>query len=233
MNWADTSLRILNLTETETGVLNTLIVPKNVQNIARDSGISRTGVNHVLKNLIYKGLVNHEVVGKRRIYRSASLEQLAQKFQQTLDQIYIASNEKKGARIRISKEDEFIIHIGAKEIIPAYKRIASENKNERIYAIQHHRSWSVLAQKITSKQLVEFNETIKKNHIILDGMLNMNAYEAYKEEIKRDPEKNAEMIKSLEGRMADYTVFPDEFLIMMPKYGFSRLLHLLLTGTRK
>jgi len=58
---------------------------------------------------------------------------------------------------------------------------------------------------------IEFNEAIKKNHIILDGMLNRGAYNAYKEEIKKDPEKHADMIESLEGRMADYTVFSDEF----------------------
>jgi hypothetical protein len=58
---------------------------------------------------------------------------------------------------------------------------------------------------------VEFNEAIKKNNIILDGMLNKSAYNAYREEIKSNPKKHADAVKSLEGRMADYTVFPDEF----------------------
>jgi len=211
MNWADKSLRVLSLTETEISVLNVLNVSKNVQDIAKESSVSRTGVNHVLKNLIYKGLINYEVVGKRHIYSSINLEQLSQKFQQTLDQIEIANKDKKGARIKISKENEFVIHVGAKEIIPAYKRIASENKNERIRAIQHHRSWSVLVEKISSKQLIEFNEAIKENHIIIDGMLNRSAYNAYSKEIIKDPKKHADMIKSIEGRMADYTVFSDEF----------------------
>jgi len=69
----------------------------------------------------------------------------------------------------------------------------------------------VLAEKISPEQLIEFNETIKKNHIIFDGMLNRSAYKAYSEEIRKDPEKHTDMIKSLEGRMADYTVFSDEF----------------------
>ena len=204
-------MRLLSLTETEIKVLNVLAVPKNVQDIAKDSGISRTGVNHVLKGLAYKGLLNKEVVGKRYIYSSVNLEQLAQKFQQTLDQIDMLNQDKKGARIKISKEDEFIIHVGTKEIIPAYMRIVSENQNERIRAIQHHRSWKVLTEKISPKQLVEFNEALKKNHIILDGMLNKSAYKEYGEEIKKDPKKHSDMIKSLEGRMADYTVFSDEF----------------------
>jgi hypothetical protein len=101
--------------------------------------------------------------------------------------------------------------VGAKEIIPAYKRIASANRNERVRAIQHHRSWNELIKKISPAQLVEFNEQIKKNHLIIDGMLNKSAYKAYREEIKNAPDKNESAIKSLEGRMADYTVFGDEF----------------------
>ena len=211
MDWKNKSFKVLSLTESETTILNTLGTSKNVQGMARDTFLSRTGINHVLKGLIAKELIKFEWIGKRRFYLAVTLEQLSQKFQQTLDQIEIANKDRKGARIKISKEDEFVIHVGAKEIIPAYKRIASENKNERICAIQHHRSWSVLVEKISSKQLIEFNEAIKENHIILDGMLNRGAYNAYSEEIRKDPEKHADMIKSIEGRMADYTVFSDEF----------------------
>ena len=211
MDWNDISLRILSLTETETQVLNTLNTSKTVQDISKDSGISRTGVNHILKKLVYKKLVSFSVIGKRRVYIAISFEQLSEKLQHGLDKIKIADVNKKGARIVISKRDEFIIHVGTKEIIPAYNRIASENKDERIYAIQHHRSWNELIEKISPKQLVEFNEAIKRNHLIIDGILNKSAYEAYKKEIRDNPEKNEAVVKSLEGRMADYTYFSDEF----------------------
>ncbi len=211
MDWKNKSFKVLSLTDTETAILNILNVPKNVQKIAEDSGISRTGVNHVLKNLVDKGLVKYLLIGKRRSYLAISLEELSQKFQQILEEIDIKNKDKKGAKIKISKEDEFVIHVGTKEIIPAYRRIAAENKNERIRAIQHHRSWNQLIEKITPKQLVEFNEAIKKNNIIIDGMLNKSAYDQYREEIKSNPKKHAEAVKSLEGRMADYTVFSDSF----------------------
>jgi sugar-specific transcriptional regulator TrmB len=184
---------------------------KNVQNIAQESKVSRTGVNHVLKSLIRKGFVEFELVSKRRRYCAISQEQLITKIKSALDQVDIRAKNKKGVRVKISQEDEFTIHVGAKEIIPAYRRIASENKNERVRAIQHHRSWNELIKKISPEQLVEFNEQIKKNHLIVDGMLNRSAYKAYKEEIKSEPRKNKSAIKSLEGRMADYTVFADEF----------------------
>jgi len=211
MNWNDTALKILSLTKTEITILNALNTPKSVQNIALDTGLSRTGINHALENLSSKGLINYELVGKRRLYIAVTLDELSQKFKKTIDEIELNDKNKKGTKIKISKEDEFIIHVGTKEIIPAYKRIAAENKNERIRAIQHHRSWNELINKMSPEQVVEFNEAVKKNQLIIDGMLNRSAYEAYKKEIKENPEKNTEAIKSLEGRMADYTLFDDEF----------------------
>ncbi len=211
MNWKDKSFKILSLTNTETDILNTLQVAKSVQNIAKETSLSRTGINHAIKNLIVKGLVKIETRGKRSLYTALTLGDLSERFQKTLEEIEISNKDKRGAKIKLSKEDEFIIHVGTSEIIPAYKRIAAENANERIRAIQHHRSWNNLIEKISPKQLTEFNETIKKNHIILDGMLNRSAYDSYKEEIRENPEKHAEAVKSLEGRMADYTVFSDEF----------------------
>ena len=211
MDWSDKKLQILSLTDTEKRILNVLGIFKSVQNIARESKVSRTGVNYALKELSRKGLVLYETVGKRHLYSAITFEELAHKLQKALDQIEIEKADKKGARVKISKEDEFIIHIGAKEIIPAYKRIAAENKNERIRGIQHHRSWNELLEKISPAQLVEFNDSIIKNHLIMDGIINKSAYQSYEQEIKTAPEKNKSAIKSLEGRMADYTVFPDNF----------------------
>lgn len=211
MDWNNKSLKVLSLTETEKKILNVLDFPKTVQEISQESKISRTGINHVLKHLLNKDLIKYELVGKRKKYISINLLELSRKFQQILDQIQMSNKEKKGARIKVSQENEFVIHIGKEEIIPAYKRIAFENKNERVKAIQHHRSWNELIEKISPEQLVEFNEAIKENKIILDGMLNESAYTSYQQEIKSNPEKHKEAVRSLEGRMADYAVFSDEF----------------------
>jgi sugar-specific transcriptional regulator TrmB len=210
MNWHDKSLKIFSLTNTETVILNVLAEAKSVQEIAKSSHLSRTGINYALKTLVSKELVISKRKGKRRIYVAISLEDLSKRVKATLDEIEIANAEKKGAKVKLTKKDEFIIHIGPKEIIPAYKRIAAENKNERIRAIQHHRSWLEIIKTITPKQLIEFNEAIKTNHIILEGMLNESAYKEYEKEIASDPDQHLDVAKSLEGRMADYTVFPDD-----------------------
>lgn len=211
MDWNNKIFNIFGLSNKEIAVLSSLVTYKNVQDLSKDSNISRTGVNHILNNLKEKGLINQKSSGKRCKYIAINEDELRDKISKITSMIELQNVNKKGVRVRISKKDEFVVHVGCEEIIPAYKRIAFENKNERICAIQHHRSWNELIEKISPEQLIDFNEAIKKNNLILDGMLNKSAYQSYKNEIKSDPKKNEEVVKSLEGRMADYTVFDDNF----------------------
>jgi DNA-binding GntR family transcriptional regulator len=210
MNWQHESLKVFGFSDMERAILASLDQPKSLQQIAKDSSLSRTGIKYAMQRLVADGFVTSSAKGKRLVYAAIEPEDLSDKVRKALLEIEQNMSEKRGVQVK-TRKDAFSIHIGAKEIIPAYKRIAFENKNERIRAIQHHRSWLELIEKISPKQLVSFNEAIKKNHIILDGMLNESAYKAYQEEMKADAEKHAEAVKSLEGRMADYTVFPDEF----------------------
>lgn len=210
MNWKHESFKVFGLSDTEMAILASLDQPRSLQQVAKASSLSRTGIKHAMKRLVAEGFVSPSAKGKRLVYVAIAPEVFSDKVRKALLEIEQNMSEKRGVQVK-TRKDTFSIHVGAKEIIPAYKRIAFENKNERIRAIQHHRSWLELIEKITPKQLVAFNQAIVKNHLILDGMLNQSAYKAYQEEIKADPEKHAEAIKSLEGRMADYSVFPDEF----------------------
>jgi len=209
MIWFNKSFKILGLSDNEIKILDVLDSEKSIQDIARDTSLSRTGINYLVSILLKRGLIEYVKKGKRKNYIAIDNNKISELFKKALDEIGIINKERKGARIITSPKDEFVIHVGAKEIVPAYTRIAYENRNERIRAIQHHRSWSELVNKITKKQLVDFNESIKANHLIIDGMLNESAYKEYEKEIKSNPSKNEEAIKSLEGRMADYTLFPD------------------------
>ncbi len=211
MNWRSNTLKMLDLIESEILVLEALSLAKSTQDIKRLTGLSRTGIKYVIEKLMGRGLVNRTKIGRRFIYMAVSKKELSDGLRGVSDNMNIETGKLSGARIKTSKENEFIIHVGAKEIIPAYERIASVNKNERIKAIQHHRSWLELLKKVSKDQLVDFNRSIVKNHLILDGMLNESAYDSYLKEIKNDPKQNKDAIESLNGRMADYTVFPNNF----------------------
>ncbi len=199
----------LGLSTNEKKILEALSGVKNINNLVLEAGISRTGIIYRLNILEKRGLVRVVREGKRKSYIALTENELIDHLQLILNEARTSSTNQKGARIKTTKEDEFIIHVGTKEIIPAYARIASENKNERIKGIQHHRSYNELLEKITPAQLVAFNKAIIKNHLIIEGMLNASAYKAYRQEISANPKKYQDSVQSLEGRMADYTCFAD------------------------
>ena len=209
MNLSMTAASLLGLSSIEKTILFTLESPKGLQNIAADSKILRTSVSYNLKNLVKRGLVQQEQVGKRFIYRAISPAELSKNLQKIIDRLQLENLERKGVRVKTSKEDEFIIHVGPKEIIPAFTRIATEVKGDRVKAIQHHESFNELLRVTTKKQLIEFNQAVIRNKIIIDGILNEGAYNSYYKEIISDPKNHLEQVKSLEGRMSDYSVFPD------------------------
>jgi len=212
MLWNKDSYKILGLDKTETAVLSVLNTAKNIQDIAKDSKVSRTGTVYCVKKLQNKGLINHSRFGKRKLYIAITEKELANHLQQLADTIKIGDLNKKGVRIKTSKENEFVIHVGVDEIIPAYERIASTNKNERIRGIQHHDSWNELLKKVPPKLLQQFNQSIIDNNLIAEGIINEGAYSSYISELKANKSQDfRKSLESLTGRMADYNFFSDNF----------------------
>jgi predicted transcriptional regulator len=211
MKIQEKAAHLLDLTTLECSILEHLSEAMSIQQISSGISFSRTGIKYALSSLKEKGFVQKIKYGKRYLYISITKDELSRKIQEIADELLLSGKALRGVRVKTSKRDEFIIHIGTEEILPAYKRIASMNKNERIKAIQHHRSWIELTNRITPEQLVDFNDNIIKNKIILDGMLNESAYQSYKKEIEENPQKHKDNVASLKGRMADYTVFPDHY----------------------
>ena len=200
----------LGLSHIQKIILSTLESPKSLKNIAADSGILRTSISYNLKILLNRGFVYKDRVGKRFVYKAISRGEFSKRLQTIIDCFQNENAERKGVRVKTSREDEFIIHVGPKEIVPAFSRIAIEVKGDRVKAIQHHKSFNELLRVATKKQLIEFNEAVIKNKIIIDGILNEGAYDSYFREMLTDPKNHLEQIKSLEGRMSDYSVFPND-----------------------
>lgn len=211
MNWRHQNLKMFGLTDTETAILKAAASLKNVKEIVEFTGISRTGVNYCLTGLIDKGYINITRRDGIKYYEAIKPEALNATILKTLGTVVGFQTRTKGARVDLDNRGEFIIHVGLDEVIPAYERIATKSKDIRIRAIQHHRSWNELLKKITPERLKKFNDAVKKNHLIIDGVLNESAYKAYYDEIMSDPVQNKAAVESLSDRMADYTVFPDKF----------------------
>jgi predicted transcriptional regulator len=205
MDWTLQSLKVLGLNVTEVTILSAISVAKTVQDIAKDTDISRTGINYSLSQLEKKGLVRSVKYGKRFRYIALSPQEVALSLQSVIDAVQIDTSIKKGARVKASKESEIVIYHGIKEILPAHDRIATHNKNTRIKAIQPNKSWMNLHKKLTPEQLIHFNDTIRKNELVLDAVLQSDAYVKYGEFFKHDPQTIKAIAESFADRMADYT----------------------------
>ena len=211
MKWGTESLNMLGLNETEVFVLDALTIAKSIFTISKETKLSRAGIKYCLEGLMQKGLVTSLKHGKRKLYIAITDLELRQKLQEMTDSLLIENGSKKGVRIKTSVQNEFIVHVGVSEIIPAYERIASVSKGERVKAIQSSKSWKDLLDKVSSKELIRFNNAIIDNQIIADGILQRNAYKLYGQLLQKDPQRLKESAKSLIGRMADYTFVPEQF----------------------
>ncbi|MBP9701953.1 MAG: hypothetical protein KBD47_03185 [Candidatus Pacebacteria bacterium] len=211
MNWNNKSLSFLNLNETEIDILTSLEQVKTFQEVAHTIDIPRTTVAFITKRLIHRNLVLPVKNGKRFRYIAITEEQLRSNLLSVIGEIESTASERKGSQVKISKESEFTVYAGIKEIIPAHERIASLNVDQRIYAIQPNKSWINLHKKLSAAELIRFNESIKKNRIILEGILQENAYKLYGIFFKKDPKALRAIVESFTGRMADYGTVPERF----------------------
>jgi predicted transcriptional regulator len=206
MKWTQKTLEIFGLTATQTKILSSLGIERTLSEIVRETQISRTGINYCLTQLVKRGLAYRKKYNKRFYYRAMSSQELSEKLEAITLQLQVENGVSKNVKVRTSKESEFVIFRGIKEIIPAYEGIALLNKNERLRAIQPNKSWINLHKKLSSSQLIRVNNALRDNNIILEAILQKNAYTLYEKFFQNDPEKIADIAKSFTGRMADYTL---------------------------
>lgn len=193
-------------------VLDCLDIAKKHRDLAIELEVPRTTIAFTIKRLVKKGLVTPITQGKRFRYIALTEKQLIQKLEHTINGVRQTIKERKGAQIKVSKASQFSIYVGLNEILPAHERIVSLNSKERVFAIQPNKSWMNLHKKLSPTQLISFNNAIRENKIILEAIIQENAYKLYKIFFKKDPDMLRGIAESFTDRMADYTLIPEEFL---------------------
>ncbi len=211
MDWTQKSLKILGLNDTEVSILNALQSIKNTNDIVKDTKISRTGVVYSLKNLSRKGLIEKIRIGKRYKYVALSPTRISEELKKVSETICISSGTVQGTRIKTSTESEFVVHVGTKEMVLLFEKVMSLNRGERWKAIQPNKSWMNMHKILSSEDLVRINDSIKNNGIIVDGVLQDNAYRLYHEFFKQDKTSLKAIAESFIDRAADYTLVPHQF----------------------
>lgn len=212
MNWTNNALAFLGLSPLEMDMLDCLDLAKKHQDVAVELEVPRTTVAFTIRRLIQKGLVLPVPHGRRFRYIALTESELIHKLEHTVSEVRQTIKERKGAQVKISRASQFTIYVGLNEILPAHARIVSMNPKERVFAIQPNKSWMNLHKKLSPTQLISFNNAIRENKIILEAIIQENAYKLYKVFFKKDPAMLKGIAESFTDRMADYTLVSEKLL---------------------
>lgn len=200
MNWKSPSLKILNLTDTEKEVLTLLKEPRSIQELANLSPVPRTSLAYTVNKLVERTFVEKILIGKRNKYYSIPAERLQVMLEDASPRL---GAKKQGTRIQNYTGIDTIYRIQAEML--------STVRNERVRAIQPNKSWTGLHAKVAPERVIHINNIIRNNNLIMDGIIERNAYTLFKQNNLNNPKWNR-LAKSFGDRMADYIYAPHNYL---------------------
>lgn len=198
--------KLLGFSQLETKVFNHLEeYPQNIATLTRRLQSPRTSLYGPLKSLKKRGLVQLEKMGKRTFYKKMPDEPLA--------------NNLKSVLIRGAKSElidnfvhpEFFLHAGKDALIRLYNQYG-QFRDIRILGIQSNRSAEAVLNTYPFEKLLEINRNIKKNGVIIEGLLQEGFIDFYKSTLKKKGLSVRKAFDSFGGRAADTTYVPKEFL---------------------
>ncbi len=120
---------------------------------------------------------------------------------------------------------EFFLHQGKQALSKIYYQLG-DCKKERVLFIQPNASLASSLKAFTQDDLVEINTRIKKSSVIMETILQENVIPHWAEAIKKKGWSVEKVLRAVEGRAADTTYVPKEFLnfnseiIVMPKVAY-------------
>lgn len=210
MDWKNPKLNILNLNKKEKDLLELLSDPLSTQELSRKSTIPRTTIAFIIKRLLARGLVKKAIVGKRCRYYSIPQEQLRSIFESAYS-IDSSKNEFISPDATPITSKKISCYLGVKNITRLQVHFLSSFKDERIYAIQPNKSWLGLHSKVNEEHVIHVNNLIRSNNLIIDAMVENDAYENFKN-ANKNKRKFLKLAESFGNRMADYASPPKGYM---------------------
>jgi DNA-binding transcriptional ArsR family regulator len=171
---------------------------KNISQIARETGISRTTLYTSLRNLLGRKIIESRQSGRSVLW--------------TINEDFSLNNESKATK-NIDAPAGFKVLKGIKELTKIWDKISLANKNnERVLGIQPTRSMINTISKMNPKELLDINNSILKNKVIIEGLLREDYYEKLIGYYKGDVGKQKDILKSFMGRATDMILVGNEYL---------------------
>jgi hypothetical protein len=208
MNWKSPNLNVLGLDRNEKAVLLLLEIPMGIQQAARKSPIPRTTIGFTVNNLMGRNLIERIKFGKRFKYYSVSEEKIKHLLGKAVGGA--VGNDSTSPLLSISNKKVSYYH-GLTSITKLQIEFLSSFHDERVYAIQPNKSWLTLHSKVDDDHVIQVNDIIKSNKLIIEGIIEHDAYQHFKL-ANKNKKKFAALTKSFQDRMADYAFAPKGFL---------------------
>lgn len=203
MNIAE-NLKILGLSKKEIKVLGSLQDGKDTPlELARASGVSRTAVYAILKNLKKRGMANTFIRGGKK-YWKVEKERNIEKNVSEAKQALLGNPEGRQELQGIS-DSTVVVHRGEEAIKKVMQTIFLRHKRERMQGMQGGVANIGWEKIFTPEETDAFNQGIKKNEIIIDAVLPQGWFE---KEFERSGEGWA---KQFEGRATRVNMIEGEY----------------------
>jgi len=197
---------MLGFSKLESKIFNYLPeYPQSISNIGKELRLPRTSVYGPVESLRKRGFVEVEKIGRRLFYKKTSHEFLINNLKLILN---------KGDASEVSKNfvhPEFFLHTGKEDLIRLYNQYG-ELRGQRLMGIQSNRSADAVLNAYPFEKLLEVNKNIKKNGVIIEGLLQEGFVDFYKSTLKKRGLSVKKAFESFGGRAADTTYVPKEFL---------------------
>lgn len=213
MKWLKENLILFGLTREEGGILSELNDALSLQELSKKLPIPRTTIAYVLKGLLKRGFVFRMIVGKRYKFYALSPDQLHERVEKVVGlgtrKILGTNGLPSVSNAQSIKKIQYFN--GLKDVMKAQEDFLRIHCDERIYAIQPNKSWAALHTKAGDEHVMKTNKIIKENRLILEGILEDDAYELFKR-ANQHKSDFAQLAESFSGRMADYIFAPKGYL---------------------
>jgi len=202
---------LLRLDEHEASILKCLEDgPINISDLARGTKFPRTTLYTEINYLKKRGLI------QSKKYKGAVILTLVPKGE-IKEKLMREARLLSGIRKNSGKSFPSVgfagfTEIHGKEAMFDIWKMVSKQKNSRLHVIQTTRSMISTLRGFKSGQFVPINKAIKRNNILVDGIIREDYFPTYLSLYKKDKRIQKNILQSFIGRMQALTLVRNEYL---------------------
>lgn len=178
--------------------------PQSIARLSRTLKVTHTSLYRPLKALKNRGLVETVVVGKRKLWKNVSRDDLIS----SLGSVLFAGLTTKS---KAPLHPEFFLHTGKEPLMKLYENLAT-TPNIRVWAIQPNRAAQSVLETFPFDRLIRLNERIKEQHVIVEALLQEDFIPFYINLVSSRGLSIEKIFSAFGGRTADTAYVPKQFI---------------------